>query len=71
MSYINYLLNRINTYPITKEGKQTEINTIKSILHNNKYDINISDKLTQKKQKKKQNTMTEDKHQKVKWATFT
>jgi hypothetical protein len=35
MSGINYLLNRINTYPITKEGKQTETNIIKSILYNN------------------------------------
>jgi hypothetical protein len=71
VSGINYILNRINTYPLTKEGKQTEINTTKSILHNKEYDINIIDKLTQKNQKKEQNTMTEDKYQKVKWATFT
>jgi hypothetical protein len=68
MSGINYLLNRINTYPITKEGKQIEKNTFKNILYN-EYDLNIIDKLTQKQQK--QNTMTEEKHQKIKWAVFT
>jgi hypothetical protein len=33
MSGINYLLNRVNTYPITNEGKLIETN-IKSILYN-------------------------------------
>jgi hypothetical protein len=69
MSGINYLLNRVNTHSITTEGKQIEKNTIKNILYNNEYDVNITDKLTQKQQK--QNTMTEDKHQKIKWAIFT
>jgi hypothetical protein len=64
MSGINYLLNRINTYPITKEGKQTETNIIKNILYNKEYDINIIDKLIHKKQNKKQNITTEDKYQK-------
>jgi hypothetical protein len=68
MSGINYLLNQVNTYPITKEGKQTETNIIKNILYN-EYDINIIDTLIHKKQKKKQNNMLEDKYQK--WAIFT
>jgi hypothetical protein len=50
---INYLLNRINTYPISKERKQIEKNTIKNILHNNEYDTSIIDKSTQKQQKRK------------------
>jgi hypothetical protein len=30
MSGINYLLNRLNTYPITDEAKEKEQNTIKN-----------------------------------------
>jgi hypothetical protein len=37
-SGINYLLNRLHTYPITEEAKDTEVNTIKNILQNNGYD---------------------------------
>jgi hypothetical protein len=35
LSGVNCLLNRLHTYPITKRAKETEINTIKNILHNN------------------------------------
>jgi hypothetical protein len=41
MSSINYLINRMHTYPITKIAKETEKNTIKHILHNNKYDKRV------------------------------
>jgi hypothetical protein len=37
MSSINYLLNRVNTYPISNEAKKKELNIIKNTLHNNKY----------------------------------
>jgi hypothetical protein len=34
---INYLMNKVNTYPITNEAKTREINVIQDTLHNNKY----------------------------------
>jgi hypothetical protein len=34
---INYLTNRIHTYPLSKQAKDTELNTIKTILQNNQY----------------------------------
>jgi hypothetical protein len=49
ISGINYLLKRLHTYPITKEGKDTEINTIKNILRNNEYDIEAINKLPPQK----------------------
>jgi hypothetical protein len=45
ISGIYYLLRRLHTYPITKEAKDTEINTIKNILRNNEYDIKAINKL--------------------------
>jgi hypothetical protein len=70
MSGINYLINRLQTYPITDEAKDIERNTIKCILHNNEYDTKLMDKLsTQKKQK--QNLHTDTQNRKTKWATFT
>jgi DNA-directed RNA polymerase subunit L len=38
ISAIKYLINRVNTYPITEEAKKSEIATIHNILRNNKYD---------------------------------
>jgi hypothetical protein len=38
---INYLLNRLNTYPISKKVKDAEMNTIENILYNNKYNTNL------------------------------
>jgi hypothetical protein len=50
MSGINYLMNILQTYPITDEAKNTQMNTIIHTLHNNEYDQNIIEKLsTQKK----------------------
>jgi hypothetical protein len=37
-SAIKYLINRANTYPITKEAKKKEIAIIHNILRNNIYD---------------------------------
>jgi hypothetical protein len=37
---INYLMDRLHTYPITNKAKKMELNVIKSTLHNNKYNIN-------------------------------
>jgi hypothetical protein len=63
---INYLINRLHTYPISDEAKDIEKNTIKYILHNNEYNTNI----TQKKLKQKQNPHTDKQNQKPKWVTF-
>jgi hypothetical protein len=37
LSSIKYLINRLNTYPITNKAKQIEINTIRNTLQNNEY----------------------------------
>jgi hypothetical protein len=69
ISSINYLMNRLNTYPISEEAKKKELNTIKNTLENNKYDKNKS---KPQPKPKKQNTNNEQQHKKkTKWATFT
>jgi hypothetical protein len=68
MSSINCLVNRLHTYPITKEAKKKELNTVKDRLHNNKYNLNLDMKhLTQHEH----DINTDAQHQKTKWATFT
>jgi hypothetical protein len=47
-SSINYLLNRVHSYPITKEGKETELNTIRNTLLHNRYNINECNKRPKK-----------------------
>jgi hypothetical protein len=44
MSGINYLVNRMRTYLITRKAKVIERNTIKNILHNNEYDKSLIEK---------------------------
>ena len=44
---IKYLVNRLITYPLNDTNKETEYNTIKQILINNKYNSNILDKTIQ------------------------
>jgi hypothetical protein len=39
---MNYLMNRVNAYPITNEAKTRELNIIQDILHNNEYNKNLS-----------------------------
>jgi hypothetical protein len=67
MSGIYYLINRMHTYPMNVEARDTEKNTIKYILHNNEYNTDI----IQKKLKQKQNPHTDTQNQKTKWVTFT
>jgi len=38
---IRYMLNRMNNYQLNKSSKEQEYNTIKQIMHNNKYDPSI------------------------------
>jgi hypothetical protein len=67
ISSANYLMNRMLTYPITKEAKEKEVNIIRDILLNNEYNKNLStrhSKSTQGQQKYRQ-------HHKTKWAIFT
>jgi hypothetical protein len=39
---INYLKNRVNTYPIITEAKTKELNIIQDTLYNNEYNRNLS-----------------------------
>lgn len=74
MAAVRYLANRLITYPINNGDKMKEYSTIKQILHNNKYDIQVLDKVISTINTKihaqikngTQNTQT-----KLKWATFT
>jgi hypothetical protein len=45
---INYLINRVHTYPISKEAKDSEMTTIRSTLHNNAYKTKTDKQPTQK-----------------------
>jgi CMP-2-keto-3-deoxyoctulosonic acid synthetase len=67
LSRIKYLLNRLHTYQITRESKQTEENTIKIVLQKNGYSINI----TTKPIPHNQNIQEDPNHHKTKWAIFT
>jgi hypothetical protein len=55
LSGINYLLNRLHTYPITEKAKGTIRNTIKNILHNNEYNTDL---IRKPPPEQKQNTHT-------------
>jgi hypothetical protein len=63
---INYLLNRINQYPITSKNKKEEESIINVILNNNN-PINIKQRFQVNKNKKKKRK----EGKKKKWVTFT
>jgi hypothetical protein len=67
LAAIRYLLNRANTYDLNPTNKQAEIDTIKTILQNNGYDVSILDRLNRPTQNRKQETD----NPKRKWAKFT
>jgi hypothetical protein len=48
-SSINYLFNRVHSYPLTKEGKEMELNAIKNMLINNQYNISEHKKRPKKR----------------------
>ena len=54
LAAIRYFLNRANMYDLNITNKQAEIDTIKLILCNNKYDVSILDSLNCKKPNQKQ-----------------
>jgi hypothetical protein len=37
---MNYQWDGLCTYPVTEEAKETELNTIENMLHNNQYNVN-------------------------------
>jgi glycine cleavage system regulatory protein len=67
MAAIRYLFNRASTYDLHPTYKQAEMDKIKHILHNNKYNSSVLDILKRQKQHPKQ---AQD-LSKQKWAKFT
>jgi hypothetical protein len=65
---MKYLINRVDTYPITKEAKKKEIAIIYNILRSNKYDNKTLNKTHNKPRKQKNANIQQLKY---KWATFT
>ena len=53
MAAIRYFADRINTYELSKDKKQTEINTVKYVLRNNSYDASLLDKMIKEQGSKK------------------
>jgi ribosomal protein S25 len=66
-SAIKYLVNRMNTYPISEDNQHQELQHIKSILQNNNYPPQTYLNARTKKNK----SATPNATQKKKWATFT
>jgi hypothetical protein len=54
-------------YPISKIVKETEMNTIINIVHNNE---DITNLIGKRPTPKKQNALTDPQHQKTKWVRF-
>ena len=67
MAAIRYLLNRANKYNLHPAHKQSEMDKIMHILHNNMYKSSIIDIVQRQKQPPKQTQDTS----KQKWAKFT
>ena len=65
MAAITYFTNRIQTYNLDHVRKLKEISILKQIIHNNKYDATILNRINNKKQ------IHEQDNQKPKWAKFT
>jgi hypothetical protein len=65
LAAIRYLTNWKETYNLNATNKGKANNITNHILHNNKYDISLSNKLTRTEKKYKLNTLN------TKWAKFT
>jgi hypothetical protein len=61
---IRYYVNRIDTYNLDQAKRQKEMNTIKQIVENNKYETSILNKIRNKRGK-------QEKDNRKKWAKFT
>ena len=66
MAAIRYFLNRINAYDIDVKRNQVELDTIKQIIHNNRYEISTLDNVKRSKKPKHKHD-----NQNEKWAKFT
>jgi hypothetical protein len=66
LASINYLTNKVHTYPLSKHAKETELDTIKAILQCNQY------KLTHIHAKTTKDIDLQEKHDNNKnWVIFT
>ena len=57
MAAIRYFANRIHTYNLDNLQKQKEMDTVEQIIHNNKYDTSILNRVgknTKQRQKQEQ-----------------
>jgi len=63
-----YYINRMITFPMNKENKRKEWNTICRIAHNNNFPINIIKELKNRIEQNKKHQKPKDNK---KWATFT
>jgi hypothetical protein len=63
-----YLVNRMNTYPISTNNKHRELQHIKTILQNNNYPQHTC---INNRTKQNKNTTTETTTKKERWTTFT
>ena len=52
LAAVRYLTNWLSTYPMKNAEKEKENNTIKQIIHNNKYDTAILNKVGRLKMNK-------------------
>jgi len=69
LAAVRYLVNRLSTYPINETNKRQEYDAIKQMLHSDKYDVKILNRINRKPDTKTRNearTKT-----KTKWAKFT
>ena len=71
MAAIKYFANRINTYGLSNDNKQIEIDTVKQILHNNSYHVSMLDNMMKENGIRKHNIQQSPEHPKPKWAKFT
>jgi hypothetical protein len=69
MSGINYLINRITTYPLTNYNLKIENQIINHLLKNNGYKHLKTEELIQKKERRTQKGNNNQTHEK--WANFT
>jgi hypothetical protein len=68
LAAVRYFANRIHTYNLDHMQKQKEIDTVKQIIHNNKYSTSL---LNRVRNSKKHKQILEEDKQTHKWVKFT
>jgi hypothetical protein len=68
---LNYLLNRVNKYPLSEQNKQTELKIIKQIAHENGYSNSILRQKQRTTLNITENTDNTTTKNNKKWSTFT